>query len=183
MQELTTRNFGLVIAYVVPGFVCLAGLSEHSTGIYSWFGMSTASAPTVGGFLYLTLGCIGTGLLLSTARWLLVDFAHHRSGIPEPQLDFGRLQDCLPAYSLIVDHHYAYYKFYGNTLVALVVLSVWQVTNGSGNPRTVAVILLNMPLLYLGSRDTLRKYYTRAHQLLEAQVRPIPAKKSDSETS
>lgn len=183
MQDLTTRSFGNVISYLIPGFIGLAGLSDYSPRIYLWFGAPAATAPTVGGFLYVTLGSVALGLVLSTVRWLLLDATHHRTGVTRPTLDFAALGDCLVAYSLITDHHYAYYKFYGNTLVAMIALCLVELVAGLPHPAKLAVLVLMQPLLYLGSRDTLRKYYSRAHQLLNAQPKPISVRKPESETS
>ena len=56
MREVTGRNFGLLIAYILPGFVSLWGLAEFSPSVKSWLAASTATPgamPTVGGFLAL----------------------------------------------------------------------------------------------------------------------------------
>lgn len=183
MNELSAHNFGLLISYLLPGFAYLTGLAQHSFVTDNWMWSPVGSAPTVGGFLYATLASVGVGLLLSTLRWLLLDGLHHRTGVRRPRLDFGGLENCVTAYSLITDHHYSYYKFYGNSLVAVITLSVTEFARRSISPTRLIFLLMLMPVLFLGSRDTLKKYYARAHQLLEAQANPISVKKSDNETS
>ena len=161
MRAITNQNFGLLIAYVLPGFVALWGLSHVSATIAAWLGSSPTDMPTVGGFLYVTLASVGAGLTVSTMRWLVIDTIHHRTGIPAPDWDFTRLSERTAAYDVLIEIHYRYYQFYGNSLVAVwlafvvrwsdVCLSIWE---------PVGVMALS-PILWLGSRDTLRKYYRR----------------------
>ncbi len=54
MQDVSTRNFGLLIAYLLPGFTTLWGLSYVSETIRLWLGSPPTSLPTAGGFLYVT---------------------------------------------------------------------------------------------------------------------------------
>ena len=65
MTDVSGRNFGLLIAYVLPGFVSLCGMAELSPNMKSWLvtgSMTNGVAPTVGGFLYLTLASVAAGL-------------------------------------------------------------------------------------------------------------------------
>ncbi len=59
---LSNENFGLVIAYVLPGFVALWGVAYFSPTVESWITASQQGAPSVAGFMYVTLASIGTGL-------------------------------------------------------------------------------------------------------------------------
>ncbi len=68
MSELSEKNFGLLIAYVLPGFVTLWGISHFSPTVESWIASSQHGAPTVGGFLYVTLASLAAGLTVSEAR-------------------------------------------------------------------------------------------------------------------
>src|SRR5688500_13556261 len=77
------------------------------------------TAPSVGGFLYVTLASTAAGLLVSAVRWSVVDRLYHRTGISEPHWEFAQLSDRLPAFLAVVDNHYRYYQFYANMLVAL----------------------------------------------------------------
>ena len=62
MGDLTEKNFGLVIAYLLPGFVTLWGLSHFSPTIQTWLTSSQSGAPSVSGFLYVTLVSLALGL-------------------------------------------------------------------------------------------------------------------------
>jgi len=51
MREVSTKNFGLLIAFLLPGFTAILATSYFSDTVRSWLGGSHADAPTVGGFL------------------------------------------------------------------------------------------------------------------------------------
>jgi len=109
VNDVTAGNFGLLVAYLLPGFVSLLGLAAYSETVRTWLTAGAATGPTVGGFLYLTLASITTGLLVSTVRWALLDSLHHATGVRRPEWDFGNLSKRLPAFELLVESHYRYY--------------------------------------------------------------------------
>jgi hypothetical protein len=120
--------------------------------------------------LYVTLASLGAGLILSTVRWLVIDPLHHATGVARPAWDFGTLQGKLGEFQLLVESHYRYYQFYANSLVALVMLyATWRWRNSpddvSGWDAGFAMVAF---VLWMGSRDTLRKYYVRGNALLAA---------------
>lgn len=169
MGEVTTKNFGLLIAYILPGFTVLWAVSWYSPTVQTWLGTSIADAPTVGGFLYVTLGSVGAGLTVSALRWLLLDSLHHRTGIPKPRWDFSRLDAKLNAFDVLNEQHYRYYQFYGNMLVSLVLATAlrgwYSIQSTSDGLMLVGIVGLGL-LLFIGSRDTLGKYYRRIAELL-----------------
>lgn len=174
MNDVTTSNFGLLIAYILPGSVALWGIGELWPTAHAWFGDSTAQSPTVGGFLYVTLAAVGVGLFVSTVRWAIVDRIHHRTGIEQPRWDFAYLNSSLSAFELLVASHYRYYQFYANTFVAVgltfcaTVLAVQSVREhlilAVAGTAGVEIVL------WLGSRDTLRKYYRRGEALMRNEA-------------
>jgi hypothetical protein len=169
MGELTTKNFGLLIAYILPGFTVLWAVSPYSPTVQTWLGTSMTDAPTVGGFLYVTLGSVAAGLTVSALRWLVLDTLHHHTGIQKPRWDFSRLDAKLNAFDVLNEQHYRYFQFYGNMLVAIGLGILVHPQIGS-SPREQAVVLILLicvsSLLFIASRDTLGKYYARVAQLL-----------------
>jgi len=117
--DLSGRNFGLVIAYVIPGFIVLWGLSHVSEPVRAWMVGAGTAGPSVGGALYVALASLGCGMTASLFRWLLVDTLHHRTGVTRPVLDETKLPERLAAFDYLVENHYRYYQFYGNSAVAL----------------------------------------------------------------
>jgi hypothetical protein len=95
MNDVTAANFGLLIAFLLPGFVTLWGIGEFSPIVHAWLTGAPEQSPTVGGFLYVTLGTVAMGLLVSTVRWLVIDTIHHRTGIAEPAWNLATLNQNL----------------------------------------------------------------------------------------
>ncbi|MEX0704706.1 MAG: hypothetical protein WD069_21590 [Planctomycetales bacterium] len=175
MEALHRDNFGLLIAYVIPGFIVLWGIGLHSEIVAGWLGKSTDAAPTIGGFLYVTLASVAVGLLVSTLRWAVVDTIHHRTGIPEPTWDFSRLQTNLAGFVGTVENHYRFYQFHANAFLALLLVFVaYAADEADRSPSfgaaTLAFVLIEA-ILWYGSRDTLRKYYDRGGALLNLPSR------------
>jgi hypothetical protein len=167
MKDVSDKNFGVIIAFLLPGFLLLWGLSFSSADIAGW--LATASADkgaNIGGFLYATLASLALGLIISAVRWLIIDSAlHHIFGPARQNINFGKLidKDAFAAFQGVVENHYRYYQYYSNTFVALV--SVVAVYCGVGKELSgrmwIGVITIGAAL-FLASRDTLKKYYERA---------------------
>ena len=168
VESLTNKNFGLLIAYVLPGFVILCGVSDFSPTVSSWMSGNRSDAPSVAGFLFLTLASVGCGLLASTVRWVVIDTIHHRTGTRPPEWNFRQLSgEATRMFEVLVESHYQYYQFYSNSLIAGVAwFGCYVIANGFDNVAVVALFAATEPLLFLASRDTLRRYYRRAESLM-----------------
>lgn len=170
MNELSDKNFGILIAYVLPGFVALWGLSCLSPTVESWISASQQASPTVAGFCYTSLASLAAGLTVSAVRWALLDTLHHITGIAPPDWKFAALNDKLPGFLALVENHYRYYQFYAGMFVAV---AFSFATHGIvGDSRlfdrpwlSVAVVIVEL-VFFTGSRDSLRKYYDRVGHLL-----------------
>lgn len=169
MRELTDKNFGIAIAYLIPGFLVLWGVSYFSPTIRGWLEPSgLATTPTLGSFLYVLLGSLAAGLIVSALRWATLDTFHHATGLTAPALNFSALPKNLEAFILIVEANYRFYQFYSNACVALfiaVICRLVAIGNLGGVGSWLAGTLIEGVLL-AGSRDSLRRYYTRAAALL-----------------
>lgn len=182
MRDLTHDNFGLVIAYVLPGFVALWGVRSVVPEVDLLLGTPAGAAPSVGGFLYGTVGATAAGLIVSTVRWAVLDRLYHRTGIPEPAWEFRHLPATLAAFESHVQDHYRYYQFYSYMLVAILVGSTLHLLGGGtwlgANGWGTALIALLLVVLVLGSRDALRKYYARTGVLLAPRPTALRIKKT-----
>jgi hypothetical protein len=63
MQSVSNANFGTLIAYLVPGATVLFGASFYSPALSSLVATAPNEAPTIGGFLYLTLASLAVGMI------------------------------------------------------------------------------------------------------------------------
>src|ERR1700730_16476453 len=164
MKDVTEKNFGVIIAFLVPGFLLLWGLSYSSPEIDGWLAKSNAAnAPTIGGFLYATLTSLALGLLISAFRYLIIDgFLHRVTGL-NPEFDFTKLKDkdALAMFQAAVENHYRYYQYYSNTFVALVMAFPLYVVYARERPSCVVwiVFIVTLVVLAFASHDCLKKYY------------------------
>lgn len=167
VTELWARNFGLAIAYFIPGFVALWGVAEFSDPVHVWLTGSAAAGPTVGSVAYVLAASLTLGMTVSAVRWCLIDSVHHRTGIRPPRLDFARLHGRLEAFYAIVENHYRYYQFYANMAVATVFAGCTSVLASESLPMSAVFAALAVEAVFFAaSRDALQKYYQRAALLL-----------------
>lgn len=166
MQSVSKDNFGPLIAYLVPGATALLGLSAYSPVLRSWFSFTPAEAPTIGGFLYLTLASLTAGMTVSAVRWLFVDTLHAWTRIAATSLNFSHLGSRVEAYALLIEIHYRHYQFHANMFVAVAFAYLcFRLTRPAPWWMDVAAVLIEI-VFFVGSRDNLRKYYARVQQLL-----------------
>jgi hypothetical protein len=166
VKDVTSANFGLLIAYVIPGFVMLWGFAPYSPTIRIWLSQNPTDGATIGGFLYGTIASVGAGLLISTLRWLVIDSIHDRSGIRQPAWNLRKLRDSVSAFDRIVDHQYRYYQAYANGIVSIsIALPMHWIADEFSGLQLMGMLLMDA-LLFVGSRDVLRKYYQRVDALL-----------------
>ncbi len=165
-KEVSGSNFGLLIAYVLPGFTAVEGMPFLTGSSPAWGAAGGAAESTLSGLLSGTLGAVAAGLTVSTVRWLVIDTLHHRTGLRPPAWDFSLLDKSVAAFELLLESHYRYYKFYANMVVAL---ACAYPTRGYGAGWRGHAYWLLAALFLLASRDALRKYYERAGRLLGAR--------------
>ncbi len=169
MKDVTSNNFGVLIAYLVPGATALWGLSSFSPPVRAWFASTTQDAPTISGFLYLTLASLAVGMTVTAIRWACVDLVHAATGLTAPDLDFSRLPGKVDAYNLLIEIHYRHYQFYANMSVATAITWICHRISTSLACSITWIdpaFVLTETIFFLTSRDTLRKYHQRTQQLL-----------------
>jgi hypothetical protein len=111
-------------------------------------------------------------MVVSTVRWIVIDTIHHATGIRPPNWDFSLLGKNASAFDLIVEHYYRYYQAYANGVISLLIIfAVRRWALGVTAPVGVLDLglLALLGVLFVGSRDSLRRYYTRGGQLLRKQ--------------
>lgn len=168
MQQVTSDTFGPLVAYLAPGATVLLGVSQFSPLVQSWFLTVPDGAPTIGGFLFLTVASIAVGMTVSAVRWLIVDTLHGWTGLPLPRLNFSLLDKNVAAFSLLINIHYLHYLHYSNMAIAIAFtygcyrVKFWATGFGW---LDVAFVVLEIVFI-AASRDTLARYYARSQQLL-----------------
>ena len=169
MQSVSNDNFGPLVAYLVPGATVLLGMRPYFPALELWFAVTPPDAPTLGGFLYLTVASLAAGMTVSAVRWAVIDTLHAATGLPPPKLDFSQLHGNVDALALLIDIHYRHFQFYANMQVATAIAYLCHRAYygfAGLNPWFDVGVLLIEVVFWLTSRDTLRKYYRRSEQLL-----------------
>lgn len=169
------RGFGLLIAYVLPGFTVLLGLATVFDPVRVWLLGADSAQLTVGGVLYITAASVTIGMILNAIRWAVFDTLHHATGVTKPSWDDARLADRLPAFERLVEDHFRYYQFYANTaLASLIAFAAWR--SSAFYPPALSpwaemgLAVLEFTLV-AASRDALKRYYRRTSALLVSRRR------------
>lgn len=167
MRPVTSESFGLLIAFVIPGLIALWGLSNLVPELRQWIGTSEAECQTFGGFLNLTVASVGAGLTASTVRWMVIDPVHHWTGVRPAAWKMDDFHARTEGLQVLIESHYRYYQFYANCLMAMVfaAFAYWLAEGFDWGELVVTIALL--ALFFVGSRDTLSKYYRQVEGLLK----------------
>lgn len=169
-METINKNFGLVVAYLLPGFIGLGGVALLVPAVASWIApVPDGAGLGLGPPVYAVLSAIAAGMVFSCVRWLVLDQLLHWCGLTPPAWNFERLKQQLDVFNYLVEYHYRYYQFYGNTIVALLWTYLLNRTLADapylGVGTDVGVIVISVVLL-AGARDSLSKYYNRTMHLI-----------------
>jgi hypothetical protein len=169
MNAPSNNQFGLIVAYLLPGFIGLAGIAPFIPAVSAWLVPATQAEASLGPPLYALLAATTIGMIVSCFRWLVVDHVHQWTGVVPPAWDDSRLEQRLTAFNYLVDSHYRYYQFVANTFVAVVwaySINRWMGTSSFLGVGTDLGVLILCAVLLATSRDALVKYYTRTDRLI-----------------
>ena len=99
-MDILNRQFGLVIAYILPGFVVLAGLAPLLPVVGDW--LRADQTASVGAPLYALLAATAAGMVVSCFRWLLIDRIHSITGLGGPAFNARALEERPAAVTTLV---------------------------------------------------------------------------------
>jgi hypothetical protein len=171
MTGTSSRQFGFIIAYVLPGFIALAGLAPLFPTVALWLRPVSAGQYDfgLGPPLYAVLAALALGLVLSCFRWAIVDRLHELTGLHRPAWDDRELERVLAGFDYLVQNHFRYYECIANTMLALLAAYALNRVTGTFGFLSVwtdlgmAVVLV---VLFFASRNALAFYYTRTGRLI-----------------
>jgi hypothetical protein len=164
-MDIFNRQFGLLIAYLLPGFIALAGSAPLSPTVAGWL-RADQTAP-FGAPLYVLLAATAAGMIVSCFRWIVIDRLVALTGVRATPFNTRALEASPAAFNYLVEQHYRFHQFYGNTIIAVV--WTYGVYRWLGTPSVrlgmdIAMLIL-CAVLFAGSRDALEEYRERSSQL------------------
>jgi hypothetical protein len=169
MFETPSRQFGLLLAYVLPGFIGLLALMPLSPVIALWLHPVADGEFGLGPPLYAVLAATALGQIISCFRWIILDHIHQWTGIKRPHWDDSQLDKLLAGFDYLVQSHFRYYEFAGNCLIVAIFGYALNRFLGTlpflGVGTDLGMVILSL-VLFAASRDALAKYYSRTGRLV-----------------
>jgi hypothetical protein len=168
-MESSSKQFGLMVAYLLPGFIVLTGIARFAPLVAAWLQPLNQAQASLGAPVYAVLAATTIGMIVSCFRWLIIDHIHHWTGVTPPVWDDSRLSERVGAFNYLVDNHYRYYQFYANILIAVAIAYLANraaLTSPLLGVGTDLGFLIVCAALFAGSRDALSKYYLRTNRLI-----------------
>ncbi|MCA9041927.1 MAG: hypothetical protein KDA65_16350 [Planctomycetaceae bacterium] len=167
MKTISHQNFGILIAYILPGFVTLYGIGFLSVTVQGWLAVNPAEAPTIAGFLYVTVASLGIGVVLNTVRRHTLDLFHQWTGIRQANWNYKELQENIAAIEFIIANQFRFHQFHGNLFLALPVpFTAYAWSQSFESWWWCGLFLIMEGIVFLGSRDCYRNYCRRLEEIL-----------------
>jgi hypothetical protein len=161
-------NFGLVIAYLIPGFLGLYALAERVSIFKALLG-GDKGVPEAAALVPMTTLALAIGIIINAVSWALLRPLISVSGVRRPAaLDYAKLKEKdIAVYNVVVEANFRYHQFYGNMLVAVLLLTPrWLVRPVAENLVQDASFFFVTVVLFFAARDSLKRAYTRLEGLL-----------------
>lgn len=168
MKDVNSNNFGLLIAYLVPGFLALYGIRKIAPTIDDWLSANPHSSPTISGFLFGTIAALSTGMIINAIRWHVVDPLLYATGVTRKPWEYPRLAEEVPAFQFLITNQFRYYECYANSMVAIGISAAALLAGGEQTSTLLWVVFVLVQLvLWSASRRTLGNYNSRIASYLQ----------------
>lgn len=174
MKDVTSTSFGLVIAFLLPGFVGLYSLTFWSANVQEMFHTFLTAQSNLGLFLLVVLVALVIGLLVTPLRWLLFERFLCKSYFLTPD-DFAELgtEAKLVAFRAATDELYRYHQFWGGTAIAMLPLYVgwlwdsWSFLNYAEISLSIIGFITVEVVTGLAAIEAYRRHITRSKRILK----------------
>lgn len=152
-------NFGLLIAYLLPGTISVYALRYFSRDTAALFDAVLDKDKNLGASFLILVTALVLGLIVSAFRDLALDRLHYKTGVEFVQFNYGKFldEDRRAALEELIANKYRFYQFYGNTMVALLFLLIARMVkeNICNYPTLFILNLLAVVILFIASREAL----------------------------
>ncbi len=84
MPKISSSQFGLIVAFLIPGFIGLTGVAPLMPIVGEWLRPVNLGNYGIGPTVCALMAATAVGMILSCVRWLVVDHLLEWSGIRTP---------------------------------------------------------------------------------------------------
>lgn len=173
VNPFSSINFGLLIAYLLPGLTSLYALTYFSSRIAALFDAVLDKDKNLGASFLILVGSLVVGLIISAFRDLVLDRVHYKTGVKSVAFNYGKFvdKDKRSVLEDLIGNKYRFYQFYGNIMVAFLFLLIARLSQGNIRDHLLMSILnaLAVIILFLASRDALRDMFN-TYEGIEAEI-------------
>ena len=167
-KSIAPISFNILIAYLLPGFIALYGLTYISPAVKQVFDAVLIKDSQIGASFLLLLGATAAGVIISAVRGNIIDQFMIWFGVTKPDIDYGKLsdQDIREAFDILINEQYRYAQSYGNFFLSLLFLLATKYFFSNINistQRPLMIIILTSDLLMLICYGI---YLNKAHKSL-----------------
>jgi hypothetical protein len=168
MVQFEPIDFGILIAFILPGSVAVYGLQYVSPRISALWRALESGQLVIGPLILLAVATLAAGLIVSALRVVVLEPIFHFTGVRPEKLNYQKLteSDHLELFKQMIKNVYRYEQFYGNMLLALLFCTFLRYLVG-GAPiwRTTADLMIFLAIvgslitLFLAGRKSLTDVY------------------------
>jgi hypothetical protein len=163
MVQFEPINFGVLIAFILPGSVAVYGLRYVSPRISALWGMLETGQLIIGPLILLALLTLAVGLIVSSLRTVVLERIFYLTCVQEQKINYKEIADHKDFFKEMIENVYRYEQFYGNVFLALLFCSIMRYFVGNANFTQTksdwvisAVLLGSLITLFLAGRKSLK---------------------------
>jgi hypothetical protein len=176
LNPFSSINFGLLIAFFLPGIVSLYALGYFSRTVAAIFDSLLNNGNEVGASFLILSASIVAGLIVSSFRGVVLEPLYRRIGVEQIPFDYGMFieEKWRDALEDLIEQQYRYYQFYGNIMISLLFLLIARVLSVSiwDNLGTLALHGLAVIMLFFSGKDALTDVYATYRDIEKEYEKP-----------
>lgn len=176
MKDVTSTSFGLLIAFLLPGFSGFCALTFYSCQVRGILAKFWEAKSDVGSFMLVLLLSLVIGLLLTQIRWLIFERALCRKDrLGRDDLAELRDEAKFVAFRAAVDETYRYHQFFGGMAVVIPIFYVgwvresWPTLTRCNLGLTLGLFIILEALTIYGAMYAYRNFIVWAGSILKVE--------------
>jgi hypothetical protein len=171
VKDVTSTSFGLIIAYLLPGFCAFFALSFWWPQVADIFSKFLEAESNIGLFLFVIVCSLIAGLEISIFRWILFErWLCRKSQLDRTKFAHLGVDAKLTAFRAAVDEHYRYHQFWGGMAVAIPFIGLGLIKDVSAVCEQMGLgcgfLLVEIVTIFAGC-SAFQNYVDRATHILE----------------